>query len=244
MSNLVGSIKSEISLATVLNNGLNSAGWLLSAEQQQRLLQYITLLDKWNKTYNLTAVREPVRMIGLHILDSLALLPHVGLARTMLDVGTGGGLPGLPLAIARPDMQITMLDSQQKKTVFIRQAICELDLKNAEVECARVKQFSPLEKFDIVVSRAFAELSDFVKDAAHLVAEDGLMFAMKGVYPNDEMARLAENSTMCFQVSAVIKLYVPQVEGERHLIVLKKVKEQADEQTEEKIKEKIKESRI
>lgn len=244
MSNLVGSIKSEISHATVLNNGLNSAGWLLSAEQQQRLLQYVSLLDKWNKTYNLTAVREPVRMIGLHILDSLALLPHVGLARTMLDVGTGGGLPGLPLAIARPDMQITMLDSQQKKTVFIRQAISELDLKNAEVECARVKQFSPLEKFDIVVSRAFAELSDFVKDAAHLVAEDGLMFAMKGVYPHDEMARLAENSTMCFQVSAVIKLCVPQVEGERHLIVLKKVKEQADEQTEEKIKEKIKESRI
>lgn len=209
-------INSELS--TLLIEGLKTSAVWISASQQEKLLQYVALLDKWNKTYNLTAVREPERMIGLHILDSLAVLPFLD-AANVLDVGTGGGLPGIPLAIARPDLSITMLDSLQKKTTFIRQAISELALKNAWVVCERVEQFQAPIKFTMVISRAFAELSDFVKGAAHLVAEDGRMFAMKGVYPHDEIARLPKTH----QVERVIELNVPQVEGERHLVVLKKV---------------------
>ncbi len=229
MSTHAVSIKSATLLATLLHNGLNEAGWQLTSEQQQRLLQYVCLLDKWNKTYNLTAVREREHMIGLHVLDSLALLPHLGPAKTMLDVGSGGGLPGIPLAVARPDLHITMLDSLQKKTVFLRQAISELGLNNAAVVCERVEQFAPSKKFDIVISRAFAALSDFVNSAAHLVAHHGVMLAMKGTYPKDEIARLANDSPTGYQVMLVIKLAVPQVEGERHLVVLGKAQKQTEE---------------
>ena len=204
-------------LSALLAEGLKTAAVPMSASQQEKLLRYVVLLDKWNKTYNLTAVREPERMIGLHILDSLAVLPFIGATR-VLDVGTGGGLPGIPLAIARPDLSITMLDSLQKKTTFVRQAIGELALKNARVVCERVEQFQTQKKFNIVISRAFAELGDFVKGAAHLVEEDGRMFAMKGVYPHDEIARLPETH----RVEQVIELSVPQVEGGRHLVVLTK----------------------
>lgn len=204
--------------STLLAEGLKTAVVPMSASQQEKLLRYVALLNKWNKTYNLTAVREPERMIGRHILDSLAVLPFIN-ATNVLDVGTGGGLPGIPLAIARPDLCITMLDSLQKKTTFVRQAIGELELKNAWVVCERVEQFQSPEKFTIVISRAFAELGDFVRGAAHLVTEGGRMFAMKGVYPHDEITRLPKT----YQIERVIELSVPQVEGERHLVVLKKV---------------------
>ena len=205
-------------LSTLLVEGLAFAAIQIPASQQEKLLHFIALLDKWNKTYNLTAVREPERMVGLHILDSLSVLPFLG-AASVLDVGTGGGVPGIPLAIARPDLSITMLDSLQKKTTFVRQAISELTLKNAQIVCERVEQFQAPIKFEIVISRAFAELGDFVKGAAHLVAESGRMFAMKGAYPHDEIARLPETH----KVEEVIELFVPQVEGKRHLVVLKKV---------------------
>ena len=205
-------------LATLLMQGLEALKIKLSADQQQRLLQYVVLLNKWNKVYNLTAVREPERMIGLHILDSLAVLPHLGNPHRVLDVGTGAGLPGVALAIARPDIQITMLDSLQKKTTFVRQAIGELSLANADVVCERVEQFRPVEKFDIVISRAFAELADFVNGAVHLVAEEGRMFAMKGQHPVDEIARLPAG----FEIEKTIELVVPQIEGQRHLLVIKK----------------------
>ena len=205
-------------LATLLAQGLDALNIELSADQQQRLLQYVVLLNKWNKVYNLTAVREPERMIGLHILDSLAVLPHLGNPDRVLDVGTGAGLPGLALAIACPAIHITMLDSLQKKTTFVRQAIGELSLSNADVVCERVEQFKPAEKFDIVISRAFAELADFVNGAAHLMAEEGRMFAMKGQHPVDEIARLPAR----FEVEKTIELIVPQIEGQRHLLVIKK----------------------
>lgn len=219
----------ESTLAALLVQGLAGLNIDLSATQQARILQYVALLNKWNKVYNLTAVREPERMIGLHILDSLAVLPQLTQTHThaqaprLLDVGTGGGLPGIALAIARIDVQVTMLDSLQKKTTFVRQAIGELSLTNAAVVCERVEQFQPVEKFDVVISRAFAELSDFVNGAKHLLADDGRMFAMKGVNPVDEIARLPSE----FEVEKVIELSVPQVEGRRHLVVIKAVHKQA-----------------
>jgi 16S rRNA (guanine527-N7)-methyltransferase len=209
----------ESTLAALLAQGLAALNIDLSATQQASILQYVALLNKWNKVYNLTAVREPERMIGLHMLDSLAVLPHLARVKRVLDVGTGGGLPGIALAIARADMHVTMLDSLQKKTTFVRQAIGELSLANATVVCERVEQFKPAEKFDVVISRAFAELNDFVNGAAHLLADDGRMFAMKGVNPVDEISRLPGG----FEVERVIELNVPQVEGKRHLVVIKKV---------------------
>ena len=151
MSNSVNSMKSESSLNNLLADGLMSMDLTVTDWQQQQLLQYILLLNKWNKTYNLTAVREPERMIGMHILDSLAVLPHLGAGVNLLDVGSGGGLPGIPVAIMRPDINVTMLDSLQKKTVFIQQAISVLLLKNANVVCERVESFQDNKKFDMVI---------------------------------------------------------------------------------------------
>ncbi len=208
----------EKNLSALLDEGLAQMALALSANQREKIRAYVELLAKWNQTYNLTAVREPERMIGLHILDSLAVLPHIAPAQRILDVGTGGGLPGIPLAIANPDWQITLLDSLQKKTTFVRQAISELALVNATVVCERVEQFSPTEKFDVIISRAFAELADFVKGAAHLLADGGKMLAMKGLHPYDEIARLPTTH----RVTQVIELTVPQIEGKRHLVVIEK----------------------
>ena len=207
---------SNAPLADALCSGIEQLHMAMSPEQQQQLLAYVALLDKWNKVYNLTAVREPARMIGLHILDSLALLPHLGHAKSMLDVGSGGGLPGICIAIAAPMLDVVMLDSLQKKTTFIRQAIGELELGNASVVCERVEAFQPARQFDLVTSRAFAELADFVRGAAHLVAPGGKMLAMKGLYPHDELARLPDS----VRVVEVVELHVPQVEGKRHLVIL------------------------
>lgn len=205
-------------LRSVLDEGLQQLPLQLSAKQCDQLLAYVTLLDKWNRVYNLTAVREPARMIGLHLLDSLAVLPHLGVGKTLLDVGTGGGLPGIPVAIARPDLSVTMLDTIAKKTTFVRQAIAELELVNADAVTARVEEFKPTRKFDIVVSRAFAELKDFIDSAASHCADAGLMLAMKGVFPHDEIARLPAG----IEVQEVVPLNVPQVDRKRHLVLLRK----------------------
>lgn len=207
------------SLTDALSTGIEQLQIAMSAEQQQQLLAYVALLNKWNKVYNLTAVREPARMIGLHVLDSLALMPHLGQAKSILDVGSGGGLPGICLAIAAPMLEVVMLDSLQKKTTFIRQAIGELELRNASVVCERVEAFQPPHRFDLVASRAFAELADFVRSAAHLVAPGGKLLAMKGLYPHDELARLPDS----VRVVDVVELRVPQVEGKRHLVILEQV---------------------
>ncbi|MCA3052964.1 MAG: 16S rRNA (guanine(527)-N(7))-methyltransferase RsmG [Rhodocyclaceae bacterium] len=210
---------SSAPLAQLLAEGIDQLGLVLDAAQQEKLLAYVALLAKWNKVYNLTAVREPERMIGLHILDSLSLVPHLHEARSMLDVGSGGGLPGICVAIALPILEVVMLDSLQKKTTFVRQAIGELGLTKASVECERVENFQPTRKFDVVTSRAFAELADFVKGASHLVAPGGRMLAMKGVYPHDEITRIPIGT----QVVDVVTLDVPQIEGQRHLVILEKI---------------------
>ena len=206
----------------LLAAGLMQMGLTLDEAMQEKLLCYVALLDKWNKVYNLTAVREPERMIGLHILDSLSVLSQIGAAGTVLDVGTGGGLPGIPLAVAlgaSPRVRITMLDTIAKKTTFVRQAIGELGLHNADVVNERVEKYQSPHCFDIVISRAFSELKDLVDGAGHLCASDGRMLAMKGVHPFDEIARLPSN----FAVEQVIPLNVPQVDGQRHLVVIKKI---------------------
>jgi 16S rRNA (guanine527-N7)-methyltransferase len=204
-----------MSLATDLAAGITALGIKVPADAQQRMLDYLALVAKWNKAYNLTAVREPEKMLTHHLLDSLAVLPHVRGPR-VLDVGTGAGLPGIPLALARPEWQFTLLDSSHKKTTFLRQVIIELKLGNVDVACARVEAWPAPQPFDTVVSRAFSELSEFLVLAGRLCAKDGVMIAMKGVYPHDELAQVPGN----FRLSSVVALQVPGLDAERHAALL------------------------
>ena len=206
----------------LLESGLAEMGLDLSQSARENLLRYVALLAKWNKVYNLTAVREPARMIGLHILDSLSVLSQMKGYKNILDVGTGGGLPGIPLAITLaeidPDARVSLLDTITKKTTFLRHVVGELGLANANVVTERVERYRPLKTFDVVISRAFAELKDFVDGAGHLCTEDGKMLAMKGVHPFDEIARMSSDHI----VEEIIPMQVPQVDGQRHLVVIKK----------------------
>lgn len=204
-----------MTLAADLAAGIAALDVEVPAAAQQRMLDYLGLVAKWNKTYNLTAVREQARMLTHHLLDSLAVLPHLRGPR-ILDVGTGPGLPGIPLALARPDWRFTLLDSNHKKTTFLRQAAIELKLDNVEVVCERVESWSAVKPFDTVVSRAFSELSEFVALAGRLCAKDGVVIAMKGVYPHDELAQLPQN----FRLRGVVSLKVPGLEAERHAALL------------------------
>lgn len=203
--------------AQQLERGLATLGIALPDAAQRKLLAYVALLQKWNKTFALTALRDPAKAVSHHLLDSLAVLPYVT-QDSLLDVGSGGGQPGIPLAIARPDLAVTLLDSNSKKTAFLQQAVIELELKNVAVHCGRVEQYRPPEKFAGIVSRAFSELADFVTLSAALLAPEGRWLALKGVRPDDEIARLPE----AVAVDAVHRLAVPGVEGERHLVVLRK----------------------
>jgi 16S rRNA (guanine527-N7)-methyltransferase len=170
---------------------------------------------KWNKAYNLTAVRDPEKMLTHHLLDSLAVLPHLRGPR-VLDVGTGAGLPGIPLALARPDLKFTLLDSNQKKTTFLRQAVIELKPGNVEVVCERVESWNAGTLFNTVVTRAFSGLSDFIALAGRLCAKDGVVIAMKGVYPHDELAQLPQTFRLC----SVVPLHIPGLGAERHAALL------------------------
>jgi 16S rRNA (guanine527-N7)-methyltransferase len=205
-----------MSVAAKLSEGLAAMDLALPAPAQARCAAYLELIAKWNRVHNLTAVREPERMVVLHLLDSLSVLAHVS-ARTLLDVGSGPGLPGIPLAIARPDLQVTLVDSSHKKAAFLRQAKTELGLDNVEVVCERVEQWHPGRTFDAVVSRAFAELAEFVTQARHLVAPDGVLLAMKGVHPFEEIARIPATH----RVEGVVELAVPTLDAKRHLVLLK-----------------------
>mgnify|MGYP001179655683 FL=1 len=201
---------STISLAA----GLAELGLALSAEQQDQLLAFRDLLLKWNKTYNLTALRDPAQAISHHLLDSLAILPHIGTG-PLLDVGSGGGLPGIPLAIAQPALAVTMVDTVQKKATFLQQAAIQLGLKNIAAHHARVEQMAG--QYAQISSRAFAELRLFTNLTRHLLAPGGRWLAMKGVRPDDEMATLPADIV----VEQIIPLHVPGLDAERHLIILK-----------------------
>jgi len=203
-----------MSLDDKLQQGFAALGLELPQATRQKLLDYLALLQKWNKVHNLTAVRDPDDMVTLHLLDSLAILPYISGTR-LLDVGSGAGLPGIPLALARPDLQVTLLDSSHKKSVFQRQAKAELGIQNLEVVCSRVEDYQPAQKFDTVVSRAFSDLAEFVRLTGHLCAENGVWLAMKGVYPYDELAQLKDGTPQ------VLPLQVPGLDAQRHLVFLK-----------------------
>ena len=206
-----------MNLSESLDAGLNALGLEPPVPQRLALLAYLALLGKWNKTYNLTAIHEPERMLTHHILDSLALTPHVG-AGPLLDVGSGAGFPGIPLAIVRPDLSVTVMDASQKKCGFMQQVAIELKLANVRVVHARVEAFKAPQQFNQIVSRAFSELSEFVRLSAHLLAPGGHWLAMKGVHPEQEIAQL-----MAARVVRALPLQVPGLDAERSLIIMEPV---------------------
>jgi 16S rRNA (guanine527-N7)-methyltransferase len=215
-----------MNLAVTLDAGLAALGLELSLAQRQQLLDFVSLLQKWNRTYNLTAIRDPSEMLTHHLLDSLAVLPVLQKSALagrrpgwrLTDVGSGAGLPGLVLAIVCPDWQIRSVDAVDKKAAFQRQVCIELGLKNVEVVSGRVESLLA-ETADAVISRAFAELADFVRLAGHLVVPGGALLAMKGVMPDEEVSRLPA----AWKVGSVEPLRVPGLDAQRHLIVLEKV---------------------
>jgi len=205
-------------LGEALAAGISALGLGLDDAIQARLLAYLTLLERWNRTHNLTSVRDPFGMLGHHVLDSLSVLPHLpARARLrLIDVGSGGGLPGVPLAIARPDWRVTLLDSSQKKSAFLRQTAAELGLVNVEVATARAELFVPTQLFDVAIARALSDLAQFAALAAHLLAPGGRLFAMKGGYPREEIAKLPGE----ISIVATHRLIVPSLKSERHLVIL------------------------
>lgn len=196
-----------------LQRGIEQLGIALDEEKQHKLLDYLALLHKWNKVYNLTAVRDPQQMVSHHLLDSLAVLPHLWAGR-WLDVGCGAGLPGVVLAIARPDWQFSLLDSNSKKTSFVQQAVIELELKNVSVYCERVEEWRPEAKFDGIISRAFTELGDFLRITRHLMPEGGRWAAMKGLAER-ELGGVPEGC----KVDRIIPLQVPGLQAARSLVI-------------------------
>lgn len=210
-----------MSLEQDLRDGLAALGLKLSTAAQEKLLAYLALLKKWNRTYNLTAIRDEKEMLTYHLLDSLAVLAVVDepalAGRRWADVGSGAGLPGIPLAIARPDLDMTLIEAVDKKTAFQRQARIELSLSNITVAGGRVEDM-PDGGFDAVISRAFAELAEFVRLAGRLLRSSGRLYAMKGQVPQDEISRLPQGWTLVDCLS----LKVPGLDAQRHLLVLEK----------------------
>lgn len=197
----------------ILQRGLAALDLALPLEVQQKLMDYLALLAKWNKVHNLTAVRELEDMVTLHLLDSLSVLKHLNSQR-ILDVGSGAGLPGIPIALVRPDIKVTVLDSSHKKAAFLRQAKAELGIENIEVVCKRVEEFRPEMKFETIVSRAFSDLSELVRLTRHLLGEGGSWMAMKGVYPYDELEQIKTMRTQ------VLPITVPGLDAQRHLVLI------------------------
>lgn len=203
-----------VDLRAQLEAGCADLSLALSEQQIQQLLDYLMLLTKWNKVYNLTALRDPAQMLSIHLLDSLALLPYLD-AESLLDVGTGAGLPGIPVAICRPQMALTLLDSNAKKTRFLQQVKAELKLQNVTVVHGRVEQVE-LPKFAIITARAFASIGDIIDLAGRHCDDAGKLILMKGVYPEQELQQAAPG----FSLQAVTAINVPFCEGQRHLVIL------------------------
>lgn len=201
----------------LLTPGLKDLGVHLPEGGEARLLRYVELLERWNQAYNLTAVRDPAEMVGKHLLDSLSVLPFVT-EGPVADVGTGAGLPGIPLAVARPELRFTLIDSNGKKTRFVTHAVAELKLPNVEVVQSRAEAHRPTIPYAVVVSRAFASLADFATLAGGMAAPGGRLLAMKGVDPKDELAALPKG----FKVLKVHPLRVPGLDADRCLVELEK----------------------
>ena len=211
-------MSSQNSLRERISSGAQTLAVALNDQQLDLLTQYVELLAKWNKAYNLTAIRDPFQMVTRHILDSLSIAPYVK-SKKILDVGSGPGLPGIPLAIIYPDKEISTLDSNGKKTRFMTQAKLELGLKNLTVVNSRVELYQPDSLFDEVTSRAFSSLVDMVQGTKHLLSKSGVYLAMKGLYPEGELNELTEQTNS--ELVESISLQVPGSEGERHLMILR-----------------------
>lgn len=205
-------------LGLVLADGIRQLGLDINQQQHDQLLDYLALLFKWNSVYNLTSVRDPMQMVTHHVLDSLAAVPAFKDARNVLDVGAGGGLPGIVMAIARPDMKVSLIDTVHKKTAFLTQVKAELGLANVTVYTNRVEQLQVSTPFDVITSRAFADLSDFVNWSGHLLAEGGQFIALKGTAPEDEQKRVPDP----WKVTKLQVLEVPKLQAERHLVFISK----------------------
>jgi len=208
-----------MSLAEQLAQGIAELGLHVSTAAQRKLLDYLALIAKWNRVHNLTAVREDAKMVSDHLLDCLAVAPHLE-ARTVLDVGSGAGLPGIPLALTWPQARVTLLDSNHKKAAFLRQAMIELGLENTEVVCERVETWQPQRVFELVISRALSDLREFLNLAGRLCAANGTVAAMKGLYPHEELAQLPSG----FSLRGVVALKVPGMRAQRHLVLLDPVR--------------------
>jgi 16S rRNA (guanine527-N7)-methyltransferase len=204
--------------AQQLASGAQALGLVLEDAQIACLLKYLELIQKWNRVHNLTALREPDKMLTHHLLDSLAVVPHIGSAH-LLDVGSGAGLPGIPLAIARPDWKVGVSDSNLKKSSFQQQAVIELGLRNVQIVPGRIEDAPAGKKYAGVISRAFSEINTFIGCTRHVLAEGGRWYAMKGVHPDAELANLPDDVV----VEKTIRLSVPGLDAARHLIILKAV---------------------
>ena len=211
-----------MSMAATLAKGSAALGLDLPAEAQEKLLAFARLLIKWNKVYNLTAIRDEAQVVTHHLLDSLSVLPQLAGITRLVDVGSGGGLPGIVLALCRPDLQVDSVETVQKKSTFQNQAKIELKLANFRAHHARIEAWQPTytpEAPDGIISRAFSDLADFVNLTAHLVGPHTRLLAMKGVYPEDEIARLPAG----FRLEQAIRLSVPGLDAERHLLIVKRI---------------------
>lgn len=200
----------------ILRQGLQDLALLVDEDKVEQLLCFIKLIGKWNKAYNLTAVRDERDMARLHILDSLAILPYVR-GKRVADIGTGAGLPGIPLALFLPEVEFTLLDSNSKKTRFVQQAVLELKLKNVTVQHSRVEQFQPPELFSTVIMRAFASMDKILQLTGHLMAEDSVLLAMKGQKPDHELIQITEPYS-------VLPVLVPGIDAERCVIRIERHK--------------------
>ncbi|MDQ6916300.1 MAG: 16S rRNA (guanine(527)-N(7))-methyltransferase RsmG [Pseudomonadota bacterium] len=205
-------------MTAALADGLTALEMHADAAAQATLSQYLALLDKWNRTHNLTAIRDPKQMVTHHLLDSLAALEHLPdrVSLRVLDMGSGGGLPGIPLAIARPEWRVVLLDSNQKKAVFLRQAVIELKLANVEVCAVRVQDYEVDPLFDVVISRAFSDLASFASLGRRLVASGGWLVAMKGLFPHEELQQVPAD----VRVVSVPPVRVPGLDVQRHLVIM------------------------
>ncbi len=207
--------RSQPSLDDQLAAGTAALGLRLEPVGSARLLTFLSLLHKWNRVYNLTAIRERAKWVSHHLLDSLAVVPHLP-EGSLVDIGTGAGLPGIPLAVAQPDRPITLLDSNHKKGAFLQQALIECDLRNCGIHVGRAEDWKPPSAFDGAISRAFSDLSGFVEAARSLVRVDGWLAAMKGVYPDEELALLPAG----VKLVRIVPLEVPGLRAARHLVLM------------------------
>ena len=206
----------------VLRDGALTLGLALSDAQHEKLLDYLALLLKWNAVYNLTSVRDPRQMLTQHLLDAMAALQAFSHAKRVLDVGSGGGLPGIVLAIWAPQMQVAMIDTVHKKTAFLTQVKAELGLANVSIYTGRVEELEVKQKFDVITSRAFAELADFVNWSGHLLEEGGQMIALKGQAPLEEIGRLPGG----WRMQKLQALSVPDMDAQRHLVFIERSAEE------------------